>query len=374
MKNKIKVMTVFGTRPEAIKMAPIIKLLQDDDRFESVVVLSSQHKEMLRQVTDLFDIESDYDLNVMKQGQTLSDITIKIIQQMNGILQSEKPDIVLVHGDTTTTFGASLATFYNSIKVGHVEAGLRTWNKWSPYPEEINRQMTDDISDLYFAPTNLSQANLIKENHPYNQITVTGNTAIDTLRITNGKVDTEIDDMLPDVDFDNHRVVLLTMHRRENWGEPTAEVSKVVRRVIDEHKDVEFVIPMHLNPKVREIIRGELADTERVHLIDPLNVFDFHDLISRSNFIMTDSGGVQEEAPYFHKPVLVLRNTTERPEGIQTGTLKLVGTDGANVYQEVTRLLSDQTEYDRMAQAKNPYGDGYAADRILEYISEYFAR
>jgi UDP-N-acetylglucosamine 2-epimerase (non-hydrolysing) len=371
MTKKIKVMTVFGTRPEAIKMAPIVKLMQESDLFTPIVVLSSQHTAMLTQVTDLFNIKPDYDLDVMKAGQDLAEMTVKIIGGLDAFLKKERPDIVLVHGDTATTLGASMASFFNKIQVGHVEAGLRTWDKWAPYPEEVNRQMTDDISDLYFAPTELSRANLIHENHDYKKISVTGNTAIDTLRITSGKVDTEIDRILPDVDF-TKKVLLLTMHRRENWGQPTIDVSQAVKQIIDEHDDVEFVIPVHLNPKVRKIVYDQLADTPRVHLIDPLNVFDFHELISRSYFILSDSGGVQEEAPYFHKPVLVLRDMTERPEGVTAGTLKLVGTTQNNVYQEISRLLNDQVEYDKMAKAKNPYGDGYAADRILDIIAQQF--
>ena len=368
--KKIKVMTVFGTRPEAIKMAPLVLELQkQSQRFETITTVSAQHREMLDQVLDIFHIKPDYDLNIMHARQTLTDITSNVLINLDKILKEAKPDIVLVHGDTTTTFAASVAAFYNQIPIGHVEAGLRTWEKYSPYPEEMNRQMTDAMTDLYFAPTNQSKANLLKENHKEDNIYITGNTAIDALKQT---VDKEYHhDILDKVSPDN-KLILLTMHRRENQGEPMRRVFKVIREVVESREDVEVIYPVHLSPAVQEAAKEILGNVERIHLISPLDVVDFHNLAARSYFIMTDSGGVQEEAPSLGKPVLVLRDKTERPEGVEAGTLKLVGTESEKVKKEMEELLDNDAEYQRMAQAKNPYGDGKASERILDAIAYYF--
>lgn len=368
--KKIKVMTVFGTRPEAIKMAPLVLELQkQSQRFEAITTVSAQHREMLDQVLDIFHIKPDYDLNIMHARQTLTDITSNVLINLDKILKEAKPDIVLVHGDTTTTFAASVAAFYNQIPIGHVEAGLRTWEKYSPYPEEMNRQMTDAMTDLYFAPTNQSKANLLKENHKEDNIYITGNTAIDALKQT---VDKEYHhDILDKVSPDN-KLILLTMHRRENQGEPMRRVFKVIREVVESREDVEVIYPVHLSPAVQEAAKEILGNTERIHLISPLDVVDFHNLAARSYFIMTDSGGVQEEAPSLGKPVLVLRDKTERPEGVEAGTLKLVGTESEKIKEEMEELLDNDAEYQRMAQAKNPYGDGKASERILDAIAYYF--
>ena len=367
--NKVKVMTVFGTRPEAIKMAPLVLKLKKDDRFEEITVVSAQHREMLDQVLDIFKIKPDYDFNIMHKNQTLEDITSKVMLDMAKVIKKEQPDIVLVHGDTTTSFAAGLATFYEQTKLGHVEAGLRTWNKYSPFPEEMNRQMTDDLTDLYFAPTKLSKQNLIKENHSADNIYVTGNTAIDALEQT-VKEDYH-HDVLDEINPDS-KIVLVTMHRRENQGEPMRRVFKVMKQVVDSHKDVEIIYPVHLSPRVQKVAKEVLSDDPQIHLIKPLDVVDFHNLAKKSYFIMTDSGGVQEEAPSLGKPVLVLRDTTERPEGVAAGTLKLVGTEVDNVRAEMIRLLEDEKAYTEMANAKNPYGDGKAADRIMDAIAYYF--
>lgn len=367
--KKIKVMTVFGTRPEAIKMAPLVLKLKQDERFEEITVVSAQHREMLDQVLDIFKIKPDYDFNIMHKNQTLEDITSKVLIDMAKVIKTERPDIVLVHGDTTTSFAAGLATFYEQTTLGHVEAGLRTWNKYSPFPEEMNRQMTDDLADLYFAPTELSKKNLIKENHPSDNIYVTGNTAIDALEQTVKK--DYHHDVLDEIKPGN-RAILVTMHRRENQGEPMRRVFKVMKQVVDSYDDVEIIYPVHLSPRVQKVAKEVLGGDPRIHLIKPLDVVDFHNLAKRSYFIMTDSGGVQEEAPSLGKPVLVLRDTTERPEGVEAGTLKLVGTEVNKVHNEMIRLLDDKNAYDEMANAKNPYGDGKASDRIMDAIAYYF--
>lgn len=370
--TKIKVMTVFGTRPEAIKMAPVVRALHErSDEFTPVTVVSAQHRQMLDQVLAIFHITPDYDLNIMKPNQTLAQITSKVLEHLGVIIADEKPDIVLVHGDTTTTFAASVSAFYEQIAVGHVEAGLRTWNKYSPFPEEMNRQLTDVLADLYFAPTSQSEANLLKEHHAKDGIFVTGNTAIDALKQTvNDDYHHDVLDLIDPA----KKMILVTMHRRENQGEPMRRVFRVMREVVASHQDVELIYPVHLSPAVQAAAHEILADQPRIHLIDPVDVVDFHNLAARSYFIMTDSGGVQEEAPSLGKPVLVLRDTTERPEGVQAGTLKLVGTDPAIAKQAMVQLLEDKSEYDRMAQAKNPYGDGEAARRILDAISYHFGQ
>uniref|UniRef100_UPI00403F95CA non-hydrolyzing UDP-N-acetylglucosamine 2-epimerase n=1 Tax=Candidatus Enterococcus willemsii TaxID=1857215 RepID=UPI00403F95CA len=363
----IKVFSVFGTRPEAIKMAPLVKALEKDERFDSKVVVTAQHREMLDQVMEIFDIQADYDLNIMSSGQTLTDITTKVLLEMQPILIEEKPDMVLVHGDTTTTFAAATAAFYQQIKIGHVEAGLRTWNKYSPFPEEANRQMTDALADLYFAPTTQSKENLLKENHPENQIVVTGNTAIDAMAYTVKEEYQHVDLMA-----EGKKQIVVTMHRRENLGQPMTNVFSALRRVAEEFSDVQMVFPMHKNPKVRELAQQTLGDLANVQLIEPLDVVDFHNFIARSYLILTDSGGVQEEAPSLGVPVLVLRDTTERPEGVDAGTLKLVGTEEETVYQEVKELLENEALHKQMAQAKNPYGDGHASEYILNAMADYF--
>ncbi|MDN7146602.1 UDP-N-acetylglucosamine 2-epimerase (non-hydrolyzing) [Liquorilactobacillus mali] len=370
--KKLKVMTVFGTRPEAIKMAPVIlELKKQESQFDTVTVVTAQHREMLDQVMVTFNIVPDYDLDIMKQNQTLGDITANVLKLLDGVLEKEKPDIVLVHGDTTTTFAASIATFYRQISLGHVEAGLRTWNKYSPYPEEMNRQMTDVLSDIYFAPTSQSKDNLLKENHKSEQIFITGNTAIDALKET---VTSDYHHSVLEEVNEKNRLILLTMHRRENLGKPMEQVFKAVHKIVEQNQDVEVVYPMHLNPKVREVAKRILGNTERIHLIEPLDVVDFHNLCARSYYIMTDSGGVQEEAPALKKPVLVLRDTTERPEGVEAGTLRLVGTNQMEVEKNMDLLLNDDEVYQAMAKAKNPYGDGRASERILKAIAYYFGK
>lgn len=363
----IKVFSVFGTRPEAIKMAPLVKALEADKRFESKVIVTGQHREMLDQVLAIFDIHPDYDINIMSTNQTLTDITTRILLALQPILIEEKPDLLLVHGDTTTTFAASLAAFYQQVKIGHVEAGLRTWNKNSPFPEEANRQMTDSLADIYFAPTEISRNNLMKENHSTDSIYVTGNTAVDAMKYTISKAYVS-----KAFDLVNHKNIVLTMHRRENLGKPMKEVFSAIKRIALEYPEYTIVFPMHKNPKVRELAKEELAMLSNVQLIEPLDVIDFHNLMARSYLILSDSGGVQEEAPSLGVPVLVLRDTTERPEGITAGTLKLIGTKEEVVYQEVKQLLIDQESYQKMAQAKNPYGDGQASEKILAAIADYF--
>ena len=368
--KKLKVMVVFGTRPEAIKMAPLVLELQKhSDSVETITVVTAQHRQMLDQVLETFRIEPHYDLDIMGKNQSLLDITGKILEKFDPVVKQELPDIILVHGDTTTTFAASLVAFYNQIRIGHVEAGLRTFDKYSPFPEEMNRQMTDCLADLYFAPTSESKENLLKENHPESAIVITGNTAIDALKLT---VQSDYyHEVLDQLDPDK-KLVLVTMHRRENQGQPMRNVFTALREMVDLHQEIEVVYPVHLSPVVQEAANDILAGHNRIHLIEPLDVLDFHNLASRSYFIMTDSGGVQEEAPSLGKPVLVLRDTTERPEGVRAGTLKLVGTDPVSVKEAMTALLTDETLYGQMSQAPNPYGDGNASERIVQTIKHYF--
>ncbi|KZN98028.1 MULTISPECIES: non-hydrolyzing UDP-N-acetylglucosamine 2-epimerase [Aeribacillus] len=371
MDRKIRVMTIFGTRPEAIKMAPLVlELKKYSDEIESIVTVTAQHRQMLDQVLELFEIKPDHDLNIMKDRQTLTGVTVRALEGLDQIMKDVKPDIVLVHGDTTTTFVASLAAFYNQIAVGHVEAGLRTWNKYSPFPEEINRQITGIIADLHFAPTTKSKQNLLQENKNEDSIFVTGNTAIDALKTT--IKDSYQNDILDKIGSD--RMILLTAHRRENLGEPMRNMFRAIKRIVQEHNDVQVVYPVHLNPAVREVANEILGDDDRIHLIEPLDVFDFHNFAARSHIILTDSGGVQEEAPSLGKPVLVLRDTTERPEGIEAGTLKLAGTDEETIYKMAKELLTNKEEYERMAKASNPYGDGNASKRIVEAILYHFGK
>lgn len=367
----IKVMSIFGTRPEAIKMAPLVKELEKRDEIDSIVCVTAQHREMLDQVLETFDIKPDYDLNIMKQGQTLSEITSRALLGLEEVIKECKPDIVLVHGDTTTTFAGALAAFYNQVSIGHVEAGLRTNDKYSPFPEEMNRQMVDCMTDMFFAPTEISKENLLLENIDENKIYVTGNTAIDAMSTT-VKEDYHHNEL--DWIKDNERLILLTSHRRENLGEPMRNIFKAVKRIVDEFDDVKVIYPIHKNPKVREIANEVFGDTDRVKLIEPLEVFDFHNFQNKSYIILTDSGGIQEEAPSLGKPVLVLRDTTERPEGIKTGTLKLVGTDEMTIYKEAKKLLTDLKEYEKMSKASNPYGDGHASEKIADAIIKKFVK
>ncbi len=371
--KKIKVMTVFGTRPEAIKMAPIVLELQKHpDTIVPVVAVTAQHREMLDQVLNLFHIKPDHDLNIMAAGQTLFDITTRAMMGLDKVLTEEEPDIVLVHGDTTTTFAGALAAYYHQTAVGHVEAGLRTHNKYSPFPEEMNRRLTGCIADLNFAPTSTSEANLLAENVPPESIFVTGNTVIDALHHTVRDDFDFQENSLKDVDFANKRIILVTTHRRENLGEPMRHVYKALKQLTEEFDDVEVVFPVHKNPKVREVVNEELGGLAKVHLIDPLDYEPFANLMHRAYLILTDSGGVQEEAPALGKPVLVLRDTTERPEAVDAGTVKLIGTDRERVYEEAKKLLTDKAEYSRMAESVNPYGDGKAAARIIQAILYHY--
>jgi UDP-N-acetylglucosamine 2-epimerase (non-hydrolysing) len=366
--KKLKIMTIFGTRPEAIKMAPLVKAIENDPRFESLVTVTAQHRQMLDQVMAIFGLQADYDLNIMKDGQTLTDITSRVIKELDSVLAEAKPDIILVHGDTTTTFAASIAGFYHQIKIGHVEAGLRTWDKYSPFPEEMNRQLTDTLADFYFAPTAMSKSNLLKEGRSEEAIFITGNTAIDAMEYT---IKENYSHTLLDR-LSGKKIILVTMHRRENLGQPMTNVFKAINRIIEKFDDVHVVFPMHKNPKVRQNAEETLKPSAQVHLIEPLDVVDFQNFSNNSHMILSDSGGVQEEAPSLGVPVLVLRDTTERPEGIEVGTLKLVGTDEEKVFEEASLLLTCKEEYEQMSQASNPYGDGQASERILDAIAYSF--
>ena len=373
MAKKIKVMTVFGTRPEAIKMAPVVlELGKYPDKIQPVVAVTAQHREMLDQVLNLFKIKPDHDLDIMAAGQTLFDITTRAMNGLNKVLEEEKPDIVLVHGDTTTTFAGALAAYYHQIDVGHVEAGLRTHNIYSPFPEEMNRKLTGSIAALHFAPTFTSEANLKAENVDSERIFVTGNTVIDALQKTANDDYVFESELLQNIDYKNKRVILVTTHRRENLGEPMRHVYKALRQIVEEFDDVEVVFPVHKNPKVREVVAEELGGLDKVHLIDPLDYEPFANLMHRSYLILTDSGGVQEEAPALGKPVLVLRDTTERPEAVAAGTVKLIGTDRDVVYKEAVELLTNKEEYNRMSESVNPYGDGQASRRIIEAILYHY--
>ena len=360
-----RIMMVFGTRPEAIKMCPLVNELNLRDNVETIVCVTGQHRQMLDQVLDAFHVVPDYDLSIMKDKQTLFDITTNILEKIRGVLEKEKPDVVLVHGDTSTTFVTALACFYLQIPVGHVEAGLRTYNIYSPYPEEFNREAVSIISKYNFAPTELSRQNLLKEGKNPDNIYVTGNTVIDALKTT-----VRDDYTHPEIEWaKDSRLILLTAHRRENLGEPMHHMFRAIRRVLEEHPDVKALYPIHMNPVVRKAAEEELGGCDRIHIIEPLDVLDCHNIMARSYLILTDSGGIQEEAPSLGKPVLVMRDTTERPEGIEAGTLKLVGTSEEMIYQEFTKLLDDIKEYDLMAHASNPYGDGFACLRIADVLS-----
>lgn len=361
-----KVMLVFGTRPEAIKMCPLVNELKTRNNIQTIVCVTGQHRQMLDQVLEAFQVIPDYDLSIMKDKQTLFDITTNILNRIKSVLDEVKPDIVLVHGDTSTTFVTALACFYLQIPVGHVEAGLRTYNIYSPYPEEFNRQAVSIISQYNFAPTELSKQNLLREGKKPESIYVTGNTAIDALKTTVKKDYTH-----PELDWvGDSRLIMITAHRRENLGEPMRHMFRAIRRVMDEHPDVKAIYPIHMNPVVRETANEILGDDDRIHIIEPLEVLDFHNFLSRSYLILTDSGGLQEEAPSLGKPVLVMRDTTERPEGIKAGTLKLVGTEEEIIYQNFKLLLDNKAEYEKMSKASNPYGDGFACRRIADILEK----
>lgn len=361
---KKKIMLVFGTRPEAIKMCPLVNELKKHEAIDTVVCVTGQHRQMLDSVLNVFNVKPDYDLSIMKDNQTLFDVTINILEKIKIVLEKELPDIVLVHGDTSTTFVTALACFYLQIPVGHVEAGLRTYNIFSPYPEEFNRQAVSIISKYNFAPTDLAKSNLVREGKKEDTIFVTGNTAIDALKTTIRK-----DYYHPELEWaKDSKLILLTAHRRENLGEPMHNMFRAIRRIVDEHNDVKVIYPIHMNPLVRKAAQEELGNDDRIHIIEPLDVLDFHNFMDKSYMILTDSGGIQEEAPSLGKPVLVMRDTTERPEGIAAGTLKLVGTSENTIYREFKKLLENEVEYNKMAHASNPYGDGHACERIVKAL------
>lgn len=368
----LKIMPVFGTRPEAIKMAPLIKALEEKENIETITIVTAQHREMLDQVLKLFKIKPVYDLNIMKPGQSLTEIMTGVLAGIEEIISQEKPDLVLVHGDTSTTFASSLAAFYQKIPVGHVEAGLRTYSKYSPYPEEMNRKLTGCLADLHFAPTQTAKEALLKEGVPAGQIYVTGNTVIDALLQTVNKGYVFKNAILKQLDFDNKRIILLTAHRRENIGERMEQIFQAVKVLVEQHDDIEVVYPVHLNPLVQERAQKIFGDIERVRMIPPLTYEEFVNLMDRCYLVLTDSGGLQEEAPALGKPVLVLRDTTERPEAVIAGTVRLVGTDQERIVAESTLLLTDPVVYQRMSTAINPYGDGKAAERICQAILYYF--
>lgn len=368
MKKLVRVMSVFGTRPEAVKMAPLVKELEQMEGIESIVCVTAQHREMLDQVLDIFEIKPDYDLDIMKQRQTLTGITTRVLEGMEKVLEEARPDIVLVHGDTTTSFVAGLAAFYQQIQVGHVEAGLRTYNRYEPFPEEMNRKLTGSLANLHFSPTPVSKGNLLREAVDEKDIFVTGNTVIDALKTTITEDYTFTVEELNQIDYDAKRVITMTAHRRENLGEPLRHICEAVRQIVQEFDDVEVVYAVHKNPAVREVVEAILGSVERVHLVEPLDIKDMHNLMKRSHLVLTDSGGLQEEVPSLGKPVLVLRNVTERPEGVEAGTLKLAGVARDTIYSMTAELLTDEKLYAQMAQAKNPFGDGEASRRIGEAI------
>lgn len=370
----IKVLSIFGTRPEAIKMAPLVKALKEDDRFESYVCVTAQHRDMLDQVLKIFDIQPDFDLDIMKDRQTLTDITINALTGLEKVIKELKPDIILVHGDTTTTFVGSLAAFYNKVQIGHVEAGLRTFNKYSPYPEEMNRKLTGAMTDIHFSPTGTSKANLLREGVMEEAIFITGNTAIDALKTTVNKDFEFYTEELKKLDYDKKRIIMVTAHRRENLGEPLENICRALRTIAEKHEDVEIVYAVHKNPSVRETVFGILENIPRVHLLDPLDVDEMHNLMDRCFMVLTDSGGLQEEAPSLGKPVLVLRTETERPEAIEFGTLKLAGVNEKDILKLAEILLTDEKEYVKMANAVNPYGDGHASARIIDSLLYHFGK
>jgi len=367
-----KIMAVFGTRPEAIKMAPLLKSLQKNKNYKLIITVTAQHREMLDQVMDLFKLEADYDLDIMQDRQTLSGLSARIINKLDGILTEENPDLLLVHGDTSSTFIGALTSFYHQIDIAHVEAGLRTHNKYSPFPEEMNRQLTGVLADLNFAPTKKAKENLLLENKNLEKIFVTGNTVIDALFSVVEQNYTFQNKLLKNLNFENKKVILLTTHRRENLGEPMKNIFKAVQQLTEEISDLEVVFPVHLNPVIRELSKKMLADNQQVHLIEPLDYLPFANLMAKSDLILTDSGGIQEEAPSLGKPVLVLRDTTERPEAVEAGTVIKVGTDIKKIYQQSVKLLTDDEEYKKRSAAVNPYGDGRAVERIIKFLDFHF--
>lgn len=369
--NKKKIITIFGTRPEAIKMAPLVKELQKREHIESKVCVTAQHREMLDQVLELFDITPDFDLNIMQTKQTLTGITNKVLEGLEEVFETEKPDMILVHGDTTTTFGGALAAFYKQIKVGHVEAGLRTFNKYFPFPEEMNRKLTGSLADLHFAPTKGSKENLLREGIKEEDIYITGNTVIDAMMHTVKSDYVFENDELNKIDF-NKKVIMITAHRRENWGQGIENICDALNKIVEQNKDVELVYLVHLNPVVKDVVFEKLGGKDRIHLLSPLDTKETHNLMNKSFMVMTDSGGLQEEAPHLGKPVLVLRDVTERPEAVQAGTVKLVGTDIEKIVNEANELLNNLESYNKMSKAINPYGDGVASQRIVDAILKYF--
>ncbi len=370
--KKIKVLSIFGTRPEAIKMAPIIKEMEKCEHIHQEVCVTAQHREMLDQVLNIFNIKPDYDLNIMTKNQTLTGITINALKGLEDILEKSNPDIILVHGDTTTTFVGSLAAFYKKIKIGHVEAGLRTYNKYEPFPEEMNRKLTGAMADLHFAPTKLSKENLLKENVNEDNIFITGNTSVDCVKTTVIKDYKFSCDTLNNIDYKNKKIITMTAHRRENLGKPLENICNAILKLVKDNEDIEIVYAVHFNPLVREVANRILGDNPRIHLIDPIDMTDMHNLINLSYMVMTDSGGLQEEVPSLKKPVLVLRNVTERPEGVTAGVLKLGGTEENNIISLATELLNNQNIYKSMVNAKNPFGDGIASKRIVDAILYHF--
>ena len=369
--KQIRVMTIFGTRPEAIKMAPLVQELQSRPNITSICCVTAQHRQMLDSVLDIFGLKPEYDLNIMEPRQTLSTITTKCLLGMEGVLEEAKPDLVLVHGDTSTTFAGALAAFYHQVKVGHVEAGLRTWDKYSPFPEEMNRKLVGDIADLHFCPTPANVANLAREDIT-DGVFITGNTVIDALKTTVVKDYHFATELLNELDYEHKKVILVTCHRRENYGQPMANIMTALRRVTETFEDVELVYPVHLSPVVREAAAKYLSGHDRIHLIDPLDVEEMHNLMARSYLVMTDSGGLQEEAPALGRPVLVLRRETERPEAVEAGTVKIAGTEEETIFQMASQLLTDEKAYHAMAHAVNPYGDGFACRRIVDAIEWQF--
>ena len=369
--TKKKIITIFGTRPEAIKMAPLVKELEKREDIESKVCVTAQHREMLDQVLELFDITPDFDLNIMKTKQTLTGITNKVLEGLEEIFIKEKPDMILVHGDTTTTFAGALAAFYQQIKVGHVEAGLRTFNKYFPFPEEMNRKLTGGLADLHFAPTKGSKDNLLREGISESDIYITGNTVIDAMQHTVEEDYIFENEELNNIDF-SKKVIMVTAHRRENWGQGIENICEALKTIIDQNEDAELVYLVHLNPVVKDVVFEKLGNTNRIHLLSPLDTKETHNLMNKSFMVMTDSGGLQEEAPHLGKPVLVLRDVTERPEAVEAGTVKLVGTDVDMIIKEANKLLKDEEEYGKMSKAINPYGDGKASKRIVDAILKYY--
>lgn len=366
--DKVKIITIFGTRPEAVKMAPLVKELQKHEEIEAKVCVTAQHREMLDQVLDLFSITPDYDLNIMKSKQSLTGITVRALEGLEEVFEKEKPDVILVHGDTTTTFAGALAAYYKKIKVGHVEAGLRTFDKYFPFPEEMNRKLTGAIADFHFAPTRGAKNNLLREGVNENQIFVTGNTVIDAMNFTVEDNYVFENDELNKIDYKNKKVIMITAHRRENWGTGIENICKALKRIVEENEDVELIYLVHLNPVVKNTVHKYLSGIERIHLLSPLDTKETHNLMNKCYMVMTDSGGLQEEAPHLGKPVIVLRNVTERPEAVEAGTVKLVGTDEQNIVKTANLILKDSEEYNRMSKAINPYGDGKASIRIVNSL------